>query len=123
MKRCGWALRGSCRRAYSDVPLAVLMAKAWSISRPWERWPISPSSPSHRQRSLRDDLPFGMFAVPASGRALVRLQASRHGQAGVVAYLPKEDINVWADLVAPLHSRRQVARQVICCMWRYRYGL
>jgi phenylacetate-CoA ligase len=55
--------------------------------------------PFTTKADLRDNYPFGMFAVPM--REIVRIHASSGttGQPTVVGYTPK-DIEVWAELVA-----------------------
>ncbi len=96
LKRLSWSLE----HAYSNVPL---------FKQRFDELGVHPSDlksledlakmPFCNKQDLRDNYPFGMFAVPQ--KDIVRLHASSGttGRATVVAYT-QQDINNWADLVA-----------------------
>lgn len=96
LKRLSWSLD----HAYSNVPL---------FKKRFDDLGVHPSDlksledlakmPFCNKQDLRDNYPFGMFAVPQ--KDIVRLHASSGttGSATVVAYT-QQDIDNWADLVA-----------------------
>ena len=96
LKRLSWSLD----HAYSNVPL---------FKKRFDDLGVHPSDlksledlakmPFCNKQDLRDNYPFGMFAVPQ--KDIVRLHASSGttGRATVVAYT-QQDIDNWADLVA-----------------------
>ncbi|MEG0199349.1 MAG: phenylacetate--CoA ligase PaaK [Comamonas sp.] len=55
--------------------------------------------PFTTKKDLRDNYPFGMFAVPRAQVARVHASSGTTGKPTVVGYT-QNDINVWADLVA-----------------------
>ena len=55
--------------------------------------------PFTSKKDLRDNYPFGMFAVPRAQIARVHASSGTTGKPTVVGYT-KKDIDVWADLVA-----------------------
>lgn len=55
--------------------------------------------PFTTKKDLRDNYPFGMFAVPRAQVARVHASSGTTGKPTVVGYT-KNDIDVWADLVA-----------------------
>ncbi len=55
--------------------------------------------PFTSKKDLRDNYPFGMFAVPRGQIARVHASSGTTGKPTVVGYT-KKDIDVWADLVA-----------------------
>ncbi|CAM4217411.1 phenylacetate--CoA ligase PaaK [Comamonas aquatilis] len=55
--------------------------------------------PFTTKKDLRDNYPFGMFAVPRTQVARVHASSGTTGKPTVVGYT-QNDINVWADLVA-----------------------
>ncbi|MEG1735962.1 MAG: AMP-binding protein, partial [Comamonas sp.] len=55
--------------------------------------------PFTTKKDLRDNYPFGMFAVPRKQVARVHASSGTTGKPTVVGYT-QNDINVWADLVA-----------------------
>ncbi|RGE43274.1 phenylacetate--CoA ligase [Comamonas testosteroni] len=55
--------------------------------------------PFTTKKDLRDNYPFGMFAVPREQVARVHASSGTTGKPTVVGYT-KKDIDVWADLVA-----------------------
>jgi phenylacetate-CoA ligase len=61
--------------------------------------------PFTTKQDLRDNYPFGMFAVPMS--SIVRLHASSGttGRSTVVGYT-RRDIDTWSELMAPCYCRR-----------------
>jgi phenylacetic acid degradation protein PaaD len=93
-------LRDTLQRAYDNVPhyRQAFDAKACSraISR---RSPTSRNFPFTVKSDLRDNYPFGMFAVPRQQVARIHASSGTTGKPTVVGYT-KKDIDTWADLVA-----------------------
>lgn len=70
---------------------------------------------------LRDNYPFGLFAVPHSQIVRVHASSGTTGKATVVGYT-RQDINVWAECVARCLSMAGVGKEDIIQVG-YGYGL
>ncbi|WP_373088985.1 phenylacetate--CoA ligase PaaK [Sneathiella sp.] len=93
-------LKWSLAHAYGNVPLFRSRFEAAGVHPDdFKSLDDLGKFPFCEKQDLRDNYPFGMFAVPKSD--VVRLHASSGttGRATVVGYTQK-DINNWADLVA-----------------------
>ena len=77
--------------------------------------------PCTTKQDLRDNYPFGMFAVPQNQRARVHASSGTTGKPTVVGYTLK-DIDIWADLVAR-SIRAAGGRPGDICHISYGYGL
>ncbi|WP_395026909.1 phenylacetate--CoA ligase PaaK [Comamonas odontotermitis] len=77
--------------------------------------------PFTTKKELRDNYPFGMFAVPRNEVARVHASSGTTGKPTVVGYTLK-DINTWADLVAR-SIRAAGGRQGDMVHVAYGYGL
>ncbi|MEN5179643.1 phenylacetate--CoA ligase PaaK [Comamonas testosteroni] len=77
--------------------------------------------PFTTKKELRDNYPFGMFAVPRNKVARVHASSGTTGKPTVVGYTLK-DINTWADLVAR-SIRAAGGRQGDMVHVAYGYGL
>ena len=92
------ALQWSLRHAYENVPHYQRAFDAKGVHPSIRnRWPIS-RSPFTTKKELRENYPFGMFAVPR--QQVVRIHASRHHRQAHRGGLHAGDIDRWADLVA-----------------------
>ena len=115
-------LRQTVKRVYENVPMYKkrfdehgLSADSLKTLDDLEKFPFT------LKTDLRDNYPFGMFAVP--GKDIVRLHASSGttGKSTVVGYTAT-DINTWADLMArTLSSAGTTADDVVHNA--YGYGL
>ena len=90
----------SLRHAYENVPhyrakfnLAGLRPDDFKNLEDLSRFPFTGKS------DLRDNYPFGMFAVPRQQVARIHASSGTTGQPTVVAYT-KRDIETWSDVVA-----------------------
>ncbi|MEG0922338.1 MAG: phenylacetate--CoA ligase PaaK [Comamonas sp.] len=93
-------LRQTLKNAYDNVP---------HYRKAFEARGVQPSDlktladiakfPFTTKKDLRDNYPFGMFAVPREQIARVHASSGTTGKPTVVGYT-KNDIDVWADLVA-----------------------
>ena len=70
---------------------------------------------------LRDNYPFGLFAVPQSKIVRVHASSGTTGKATVVGYT-KDDIDVWAECVARCFAMADVTKEDIIQIG-YGYGL
>ncbi|TPW01421.1 MAG: phenylacetate-CoA ligase, partial [Alphaproteobacteria bacterium] len=77
--------------------------------------------PFTAKADLRDNYPFGMFAVPRERIARVHASSGTTGKATVVGYT-KNDIDVWAEVVAR-SIRASGGRAGMMCHIAYGYGL
>ena len=77
--------------------------------------------PFTTKQDLRENYPFGMFAVPQNQRARVHASSGTTGKPTVVGYTLK-DIDIWADLVAR-SIRAAGGRPGDICHISYGYGL
>ncbi|MFI5729719.1 phenylacetate--CoA ligase PaaK [Kribbella sp. NPDC051587] len=77
--------------------------------------------PFTTKKDLRDNYPFGMFAVPRTSVARVHASSGTTGQPTVVGYT-QQDIDTWADLMAR-SIRAAGGRAGDVCHVSYGYGL
>ena len=73
------------------------------------------------KKTLRDNYPFGLFAVPREQVVRIHASSGTTGKATVVGYT-KNDINTWADVVAR-SIRAAGGRAGDICHIAYGYGL
>ncbi|HEY4570302.1 MAG TPA: phenylacetate--CoA ligase PaaK [Kribbella sp.] len=115
-------LQATVRRAYENVPhyRAALDAAGFA---PGELRELSDLSrlPFTTKKDLRDNYPFGMFAVPRSEVARVHASSGTTGRPTVVGYT-KRDLDNWADLMAR-SIRAAGGRAGDVCHVAYGYGL
>ncbi len=93
-------LRGTLTRAYEHVP---------HYRKTWDAAGVHPGDvkaladlakfPFTTKKDLRDNYPFGMFAVPREQVARIHASSGTTGKPTVVGYT-QNDIDTWADLVA-----------------------
>ena len=93
-------LRRTLQRAYENVP---------HYRKAFDEKGVHPSDlkqladlakfPFTGKKDLRDNYPFGMFAVPREQVARIHASSGTTGKPTVVGYT-KNDIDIWADLVA-----------------------
>jgi phenylacetate-CoA ligase len=90
----------SLRHAYENVPhyrakfdLAGVRPADFKILEDLAKFPFTTKS------DLRDNYPFGMFAVPRQKVARIHASSGTTGQPTVVGYT-KRDIDIWSDVVA-----------------------
>ncbi len=96
IERLAWSLR----HAYDNVP---------HYQRAWDAAGVHPSKfrrledlarfPFTVKADLRDNYPFGMFAVPREQVARIHASSGTTGKPTVVGYT-KADLDIWADVVA-----------------------
>ena len=93
-------LKDSVKRAYDNVPFYHQKMKALGIT-PSEVTSLADASslPETRKGDLRDNYPFGLFAVPKSEVVRVHASSGTTGKPTVVGYTAK-DIETWSDMVA-----------------------
>ena len=77
--------------------------------------------PFTEKKTLRDNYPFGLFAVPREQVVRIHASSGTTGKATVVGYTQK-DINTWADVVAR-SIRAAGGRAGDICHISYGYGL
>src|SRR6476619_5721641 len=96
LERLQWSLR----HAHENVP---------HYRRAFEEAGVTPDDlreladlarfPFTTKKDLRDNYPFGMFAVPRAEVARVHASSGTTGKPTVVGYT-KDDLDIWADVVA-----------------------
>ena len=93
-------LRATLERVYTNVPFYVKKFKEAGIT------PDNIQSlddlkriPFTEKQDLRDNYPYGMFAVPMDDIVRIHASSGTTGQATVVGYTAK-DVDTWADLMA-----------------------
>ena len=93
-------MRWSLRHAYDNVPFYRAKFDAAGVH-PDDLHSLSDLAkfPFTVKQDLRDNYPFGMFAVPREQIARVHASSGTTGQPTVVGYT-KNDLNMWADVVA-----------------------
>src|SRR5690348_15401444 len=93
-------LRWSLRHAYDNVPYYRQMFDVAAVH-PDDLKDLSDLAkfPFTSKASLRDNYPFAMFAVPREQVVRVHASSGTTGRATVVGYT-REDLGVWADVVA-----------------------
>ncbi|GAA1714493.1 phenylacetate--CoA ligase [Kribbella yunnanensis] len=115
-------LQATVRRCYENVPhyRAALDEVGFA---PGDLQELSDLSrlPFTGKKDLRDNYPFGMFAVPQSQVARVHASSGTTGQPTVVGYT-QQDIDTWADLMAR-SIRAAGGRAGDICHVAYGYGL
>ena len=115
-------LQATLRRAYENVP---------HYKRAFDAAGVHPDDcrtlgdlkrfPFTQKADLRDNYPFGLFAVPREKVARLHASSGTTGKATVVGYT-RNDIEVWADLVAR-SIRASGGRPGMLCHVAYGYGL
>ena len=70
-----------------------------SIRTTSSRWPIWRRFPFTTKQDLRDNYPYGMFAVPREKVVRIHASSGTTGKPTVVGYT-QADIDMWADLIA-----------------------
>src|ERR1700754_1023650 len=95
-KRLSWSLR----HAYDNVPHYRAKFDSAGV-RPEDFNDLDDLAkfPFTAKADLRDNYPFGMFAVPQSGVARIHASSGTTGKPTVVGYT-KRDIDTWSDVVA-----------------------
>jgi phenylacetate-CoA ligase len=115
-------LQATVRRAYENVPhyRAALDGVGF---KPDDLQSLEDLSrlPFTAKKDLRDNYPFGMFAVPRSEVARVHASSGTTGRPTVVGYT-KRDLDNWADLMAR-SIRAAGGRAGDVCHVAYGYGL
>ena len=93
-------LRWSLRHAYENVPMYRAKFDAAGVH-PDDLHDLSDLAkfPFTLKSDLRDNYPFGLFAVPREQIARVHASSGTTGKPTVVGYT-KNDIDMWADVVA-----------------------
>ncbi|VWX55718.1 phenylacetyl-CoA ligase [Burkholderiales bacterium 8X] len=93
-------LRASLERAYTQVPHYRRAFDAAGVA-PGDLRQLSDLArfPFTQKQDLRDNYPFGMFAVPRDQVMRIHASSGTTGKPTVVGYT-RNDIDVWADLVA-----------------------
>jgi phenylacetate-CoA ligase len=93
-------LRWSLRHAYDHVPHYRQAFEAAGVH-PDDLRELADLArfPFTTKQDLRDQYPFGMFAVPREQVARVHASSGTTGQPTVVGYT-KDDVDMWADVVA-----------------------
>jgi phenylacetate-CoA ligase len=115
-------LQATVRRAYENVPhyRAALDGVGF---KPGDLQSLADLSrlPFTAKKDLRDNYPFGMFAVPRTEVARVHASSGTTGRPTVVGYT-KRDLDNWADLMAR-SIRAAGGRAGDVCHVAYGYGL
>nr|WP_238355201.1 phenylacetate--CoA ligase PaaK [Kribbella sandramycini] len=115
-------LQSTVRAAYENVPhyRAALDGVGFA---PGDLRELSDLSrlPFTTKQDLRDNYPFGMFAVPRTSVARVHASSGTTGQPTVVGYT-QQDLDTWADLMAR-SIRAAGGRAGDVCHVSYGYGL
>ena len=93
-------LRQTLQRAYDQVPHYHRAFDAAGVQ-PGDLKSLADLAqfPFTTKKDLRDNYPFGMFAVPQAQIARIHASSGTTGKPTVVGYT-KNDISIWADLAA-----------------------
>lgn len=93
-------LRATVERVYTNVPFYVKKFKEAGIT-PDDIQSLDDLKriPFTEKQDLRDNYPYGMFAVPMDDIVRIHASSGTTGQATVVGYTAK-DVNTWAELMA-----------------------
>lgn len=93
-------LRATLERVYTNVPFYVKKFKEAGIT-PEDIQSLSDLKrlPFTEKQDLRDNYPYGMFAVPMDDVVRIHASSGTTGQATVVGYTAK-DVDTWAELMA-----------------------
>ncbi|MFG1907366.1 phenylacetate--CoA ligase PaaK [Kribbella sp. NPDC048928] len=115
-------LQATVRRAYENVPHYRSALDAVGF-KPDDLHELSDLSrlPFTAKKDLRDNYPFGMFAVPRTEVARVHASSGTTGRPTVVGYTQR-DLDTWADLMAR-SIRAAGGRAGDVCHVAYGYGL
>ncbi|MDX3003953.1 phenylacetate--CoA ligase [Kribbella solani] len=115
-------LQATVRRAYANVPHYRAALDAIGFA-PDELRELSDLRrlPFTTKKELRDNYPFGMFAVPRTEVARVHASSGTTGRPTVVGYTQR-DLDNWADLMAR-SIRAAGGRAGDVCHVAYGYGL
>jgi phenylacetate-CoA ligase len=115
-------LQATVRRAYENVPHYRSALDAVGF-KPDDLRELSDLSrlPFTAKKDLRDNYPFGMFAVPRTEVARVHASSGTTGRPTVVGYTQR-DLDTWADLMAR-SIRAAGGRAGDVCHVAYGYGL
>jgi len=118
LERMQWSLR----HAYDNVPFYRARFEAAGVH-PEDLTTLADLAkfPFTTKDDLRDNYPFGMFAVPREQVRRVHASSGTTGKPTVVGYT-KADIGVWADVVAR-SIRASGGRPGDICHISYGYGL
>ncbi|MET7278346.1 phenylacetate--CoA ligase PaaK [Kribbella sp. NPDC005582] len=115
-------LQATVRRCYENVPHYRAALDGIGFA-PGDLRELSDLSrlPFTTKKDLRDNYPFGMFAVPRTEVARVHASSGTTGQPTVVGYTQR-DLDTWADLMAR-SIRAAGGRAGDVCHVAYGYGL
>ncbi len=115
-------LKTSLKRAYDNVPHYRLSFDAVGIH-PDDCKTLGDLArfPFTTKADLRDNYPFGMFAVPREQVTRVHASSGTTGKPTVVGYTAN-DVSMWADVMAR-SMRASGARAGMICHISYGYGL
>ncbi|MEV4265078.1 phenylacetate--CoA ligase PaaK [Kribbella sp. NPDC049584] len=115
-------LQATVRRAYENVPHYRAALDGIGF-KPGDLQSLEDLSrlPFTAKKDLRDNYPFGMFAVPRTEVARVHASSGTTGRPTVVGYT-KHDLDNWADLMAR-SIRAAGGRAGDVCHVAYGYGL
>jgi len=93
-------LKDTVKRAYDNVPFYHQKMKDLGMT-PGDVTGLGDARalPKTRKKDLRDNYPFGLFAVPKSEIVRVHASSGTTGKPTVVGYTAK-DIETWSDMVA-----------------------
>lgn len=93
-------LKDAVKKAYDNVPFYHQKMKDLGMT-PRDVTSLGDASalPETRKKDLRDNYPFGLFAVPKSEIVRVHASSGTTGKPTVVGYTAK-DIETWSDMVA-----------------------
>jgi len=93
-------LRATIERVYNSVPFYVKKFKEAGLT-PEDIQSLDDLKriPFTEKQDLRDNYPYGMFAVPMEDIVRIHASSGTTGQATVVGYTAK-DVDTWADLMA-----------------------
>jgi len=117
-ERLAWTLR----HAYENVPHYRRAFDAAGVSvADFRDFPDLAKFPLTTKADLRDNYPFGMFAVPREKIARVHASSGTTGKPTVVGYT-KKDIDTWSDVVAR-SIRASGGRPGMMVHVAYGYGL
>jgi phenylacetate-CoA ligase len=115
-------LQWSLRHAYDNVPAYRIKFDQAGV-KPGDLKDLNDLArfPFTSKRDLRDNYPFGMFAVPRDQIVRIHASSGTTGKATVVGYT-KEDLDVWSDMIAR-SLRAAGARPGMTMHIAYGYGL
>lgn len=110
------SLRSTLERVYANIPhYTTAFDNAGVRAADLHELSDLAAFPLTSKADLRDNYPFGMFAVPREDVVRVHASSGTTGRPTVVGYTA-EDISDWADVMAR-SIRAAGAARVICSMW------